>query len=443
MMNKSIKDTIDKRLANIKISDELEDKILNNSYKTRKIVKKPLAMTAAAVLCIMISVTVMAATIPSFNNLLSLVSQKVEQYLQPIELTSENNGIKMEVVATMSDDDTAVAYLTMQDLTNDRVDKSIDLYHYSITGMNTYTSEVIAYDKATKTATIRLLANGGKKLNGKKVTVKVDSFLSDKQSYNLFDTGIDLAKVISNSTTNTTPLNMNEASSGGGGDLYGKLKEKGTINILKTDEMNIALANINFAHISNIGIIDGRLHVQTKWTGGGIDDHGFFVLINDLGNKIDQNNIYFGADENGNTKYGRNYVEYIFDVNETEINKYKLNADSFTTHGHYTEGTWQTTFKIEAVEKGTEVNCTMDLGGLKINKVSVSPIGISLIGTGNKEANNINVSIKMINGEVMTLSSAISQNEDDEVSYKYMALEPIKVANVKEVSINGNIIKLK
>lgn len=443
MMNKTVKNAIDTRLANIKMSDELESKILNNSYKTRKIVKRSFTI-ATAVLCVMLSVSVMAATIPNFNKLLYIVSPQIAQFLQPIGLTSEDNGIKMEVVAAMSDDDTAVVYISMQDLTADRVDKSIDFYNYSITGMHGFTSEVISYDTASKTAIVRLLANGGSKLNGKKATVNVNSFLSDKQSYNLFDTGIDLVKAISTSHTKTIPLNMDNVS-GGGGNLFWKLKEKGTTNILKTDEMNIALLNINFAHISNVGMINGRLHVQTKWTGGGIDDHGTFALIDNSGNRINPSNIYFGIDENGNTKFGREYVEYIFEVKETELNTYKLNADYFTTSGNYTEGKWQTTFKIEGVEKGTEVDCDMNLGGIKINKVSVSPIGVSLIGTGNKNdnANDIHVSVKMMNGSVLTLESAVSQNEDGKVICKYMPLEPIKVANVKEVSINGKVVELK
>ncbi|HEY5561413.1 MAG TPA: DUF4179 domain-containing protein [Clostridiaceae bacterium] len=443
-MNRTIKNAIDTRLANIKISNELESKIIDSSKKTRIIRKRPFAIGIAAFICVILSVSVMAVTITNFDKLLSIVSPHIAQNLQPIKLASEDNGIKMEILAAMNDDDTAIAYISMQDLTADRVDKSIDFYNYSITGMHGFTSEVISYDKASKTAIVRLLANGGSKLNGKKVTVKVNSFLSDKQSYDLFDTGIDLVKAISASNTKTTPLNM-DIVSGGGGDLFGKLKGKGTINILKPDKMNIALPNINFAHISNVGIIDGRLHVQTKWTGDGIDDHGTFSLIDNSGNRINPSNIYFGTDENGNTKYGHEYVEYIFEVKETELNKYKLNADYFTTHGHYTEGKWQTTFKIEAVEKGTEVGCDMNLGGIKINKVSVSPIGVTLIGTGNisDKAEDIRVSVKMINGSVLALNSAISYNGNGKVICKYMPLEPIKFANVKEVSINGKVVKLK
>lgn len=443
-MNKTIKKTIDTNLTNIKISYELKNKIIDSSEKKRIIRKKPFTIGIVASLCVLLSVTVMAATIPNFDKLISIVSPQIAQNLQPIKIASEDNGIKMEVLAAMSDNDTAVAYISMQDLTADRIDDSTDLYNYNITGMNSFTSKVISYDKSSKTAIMRLLANGGKKLEGKKVTLQVESFLSGKQRYDLFDTGIDMVKAISASTTKTIFLNMDNAS-GGGGDLFEILKEEGTVNVLKADEMNIAIPNINFAHISNIGMIDGRLHIQTKWTGSGIDDHGTLALIDNSGNRINPSNIYFGIDQYGNTKYGKEYVEYIFEVKGTELNKYKLNADYFTTAEHYTEGKWQTTFKIEAVEKSKEVDCDTNLGKIKINKISLSHIGITLIGTGNKNdnANGINVSVKMINGNVLTFESVVSQTEDGKFTCKYMPLEPIKIADVKEVSINGKVVELK
>jgi hypothetical protein len=444
MMSRTIKRAIDTRLADFKIGDELENKILNNCYNPRKIRKRSFTIAAAVIICAMLSISVMGATITSFHKLLYIVNPHVEQFLQPIELTSEDNGVKMEVIAAMSDDDAAIAYISLQDLTADRVDKDIDLYNYSITEMRAFTSEVISYDEASKTAIIRLLANGGSKLNGKKATLHVDSFLSGKQTNDSFDTGIDLAKLISASTAKVIPLNM-DFISGGGGDLFGKLKEKGAIDILKTDEMNIPLSNINYAHISNIGMIDGRLHVQTKWTGDGIDDHGTFNLINNLDHRIYPSNVYFGVDENGETKRGDEFVEYIFEINKTELNEYKLIADYFTTHENYTEGNWQVTFVFEALEKGIEVDCDINLDGVIINKMSVSPIGVTLIGTVYKKANaeDIRVSVNLTNENVLTLKSAIRQSENGKIISKYMPLEPIKLVNVKEITINDNIVELK
>ncbi len=444
MMNRTIKKAIDTRLADIKISSELENKIIDYPNKTRSTRKRPSVVVVAVAILVMLSVSVMAAAITNFDKLLSIISPQVEQNLQPIKLSSEDNGIKMEVLAAMSDSNTTIAYISIQDLTADRVDESINLYNYSISTMESFTSEVISYDAASKTAIIKLLANGGKKLEGKIVTLRVDSFLSNKQSYKLFDTGIDLKKVISSTTISTIPLDM-KIVSGGSGDLFEEFRKRGNINVLKTDQTNIALPNINFAHISNIGIVDGKLHVQTKWAGKGIDDHGTFILANDSGDKTYPSSIYFSIDKNGKAIYGRDYIEFIFEIKETEISKYKLFADHFTTYGHYTEGKWQNTFKLEAMEKDKEVDIDMDFGELKVNKLSVSPIGVTLIGTGNMSDTTLDISVlvKMLNGSVYTLNSSVRNNENGKFTWKFMSLEPIKVMNVKEVSINGKVVELK
>ncbi|HYE11408.1 MAG TPA: DUF4179 domain-containing protein, partial [Patescibacteria group bacterium] len=284
MMNndKNIKNIIDSRLSKLTVNQELENKILNN-HNTKKIKKRSLIIAAAICLCIMLSVPVIAASIPTFNSFLYLVSPKIAQLLQPIEMISEDNGIKLEVVAAMNDDETAIVYLTLQDLTGNRIDKTVDLYNYSITGANMFTHELVSYDEDTRTATIRMVANGANKLNGKKVTVRVDSFLSGKEHFENIDTGIVLAD-ISSGTPETILLNMNRIS-GGGGHLIDILKKKGTINILKPDQVNISLAGIDFVHISNIGYVDSRLHVQTKWSGS-VDDHGTLYLINTAHERI-------------------------------------------------------------------------------------------------------------------------------------------------------------
>lgn len=444
MMNRTIKKAIDTRLADIKISSELEKKITDYPNKTRSVRKKSSVVVVAAAILVLLSISVMAATITNFDKLLSIISSQEEQNLQPIKLSCEDNGIKMEILAAMSDDNTAVAYISMQDLTADRIDESIDLYNYSISTMKSITSEVIWYDAASKTAIIKLLANGGKKLEGKIVTLKVESFLSNKQSYKLFDTGIDLMKTISSTTISTIPLDMKNVS-GGSGNLFDEFRKKGKINILKPDEINITLPDINFAHISNIGIVDGKLHVQTKWTAGGIDDHGTFILVDELGDKTYPSSIYFSIDKNEKAIYGRDYIEFIFDIKESEINKHKLFADHFTTHGHYTEGKWQNTFKLEAMEKDREIDTDMDFGEFKVNKLSLSPIGVTLMGTGDmtNTANDISVSVKMENGSVYTLNSSVRNSENGKFTWKFMTLEPFKTKDIKEVSINGKIVKLK
>jgi hypothetical protein len=257
------------------------------------------AVPAALVicLCLMLSIGAMAATIPSFNNLLSMVSPDIALLLQPIEIACEDNGIKMEVVGAMNDDEMAVIYITMKDLVGDRIDETLDIYDYRLTGTYISTCQMVHYDETTKTATLRMQANGGKKLNGKKVSFQVESFLSDQLTFDKVETSINLSDVKEVKDSQTIPLvTSSNISGGGGGDLFDELQSQGIIRVLTPDQKKITLPKIDFMYISNIGFIDGRLHIQTKWVGDGIDDHGDLHFVDTAGNSIymDSANIYFG-----------------------------------------------------------------------------------------------------------------------------------------------------
>jgi hypothetical protein len=126
--------------------------------------------------------------------------------LQPIEIISESDGIKMEVVAAMNDIEMAVIYVTLQDITGGRIDETLDLYDYSISGAQMFNSQIVDYDEITNTATLRIQRNGGKNLNNRKVNFHIRSFLSDKQTYK-FAVNASLSEITSN-PPQTVPLKM-------------------------------------------------------------------------------------------------------------------------------------------------------------------------------------------------------------------------------------------
>ena len=140
------------------IATEVNKKLEQKSSIINK--KKPLRIAMLTCACLMLSVGVLAATVRSFNRIGSKVSPEIAPILQPIEMISEDNGIKMEVVAAYNDNEMAVIYLTMQDLTEDRIDESLNLYNYTLSEGALFNSQIIDYDEETKTATLRIQANG-------------------------------------------------------------------------------------------------------------------------------------------------------------------------------------------------------------------------------------------------------------------------------------------
>lgn len=437
--DRNIKNIIDTRLSALTVNENLEHKIQNNLIHKKRIVRKPLAVAAAICICVMLSVPVMATKVPAFNKLLNVVGVQGIQLLQPLELVSEDNGIKMEVLAAMNDDETAIVYLTLQDLTGDRIDQTVDLYNYSINGANAFTHELVDYNEDTKTATIRMIANGGQRFNGKKVTVRVDSFLSGKQYFNEVDTRVILADVV-NEMPETIPLDMNNIP-GGGGKRFDEIKAQGTVDILKLDEEKeiITLPQIDFAHISNIGYIDGKLHVQTKWKKN-VDEHGSLYLQDAHSGRIDPSSISFGIDEQGNTNYGNEYIEYIFDIGPAEASSYSL-FGFFVKNNNYTEGKWATTFKIEAVNNIKKIVRNVTVGNVKIDEMIIQPIGINLTGTKN-EPDQMVIEMTMNDGAKVLYNHTVSSESEGKQRVKFFPNAPVDMEDMKELRINGEVIHL-
>ena len=405
--------------------------------------RKYVSVGLAVCLCLILSIGAMAATIPGFKNLLPIVGSDFMLLLQPIEIACEDNGIKMEVVGAMNDDEMAVIYVTMKDLVGDRIDETLDIYNYRLTGTHIATCQMVHFDETTKTATLRMQANGGKKLNGKKVRFHIDSFLSDLLEFDNTETGINLSDVKNAGDSQTIPLDTRAGfSGGGGGDLFDKLRSQGEIKILAPDQKQITLPQIDFAYISNVGLVDGHLHVQTKWIGDGIDDHGDIYLVDSMGNAIytDLANIYFGIDESGRSKYGRDYVEYIFDVSSLDLDDLQL-MGNFVSHGNYITGNWKATFKIQSVGEELRADRDIKCDTLNINNIKVSPLGVTLAGRGelNKSV-TVPVSVKMADGGILEMGAGIRYSDGGKTRLKYISALPLDISRIESIVVNGRDI---
>lgn len=397
----------------------------------RTFFRQPLALAVVICVFIMVSIPIMAATIPSFNRLLYIVSPDIAQYLQPIELSSVSNDIEVDVVAAMNDDDMVYVYLTMEDLASDRIDSTIDLYNYTIRAASMFTSELVNYDEAAKKATIRMIASGAKNLNGKKITVQLDSFLSGKQYYKDVALNID-TKDIPNIKAETMSIS---SPGGGGGDGYRELMEQENVSILKPGQINTKVRDdMDFVSISSIGYIDGLLHIQTEWEES-IDNHGYISLDKENGDRVyPYANFSFGID-------GKKYQEEIYQIPVQEIGHYSL-IGNYTRDGYYVEGDWNVTFKINTDDSSWIKIKDFKAGGLQIDELSITPIGLTIIGKVT-DTDNVDVEIVKNDGSKITSGYTLNEKDDGVVRYKHIFELPIDVQSIKEVRINGNIIPLQ
>lgn len=408
------------------------------SEKPNRFLKKA-AITVVASSLLLSAVGVGATQLPSMNHLVSIVSPEIALMLQPVEVSSESNGIKMEVIAAMNDEEMAVFYVTLQDLSQNRIDDTLDLYNYSFTGTRMLSSEIVDYNEETNTATLRIQANGGEELNDKKVNFRLDSFLSHKRTYE-GKVELELAH-FKNLIPETVPLDMNNIPGGSGGLFY-ELESQGTIPVLKPDQMEVALPEVDFVNISNVGMVEDRLHIQTRWTGEGIDDHGYLYFVDEAGNEIVPSSIHFGADEAGNTNYGREYTEYIFNANRPNFEELQL-MGRFVRNDKYITGNWSTTFHLQPIEEERDHSFVKEYETWTTSRVNVSPLGITLYGNGIfDDSNDIEVSAHFTDGTVVTFDSMNSVSEDGDVIVKFIANLPLDLSKIESIAIDGENIEL-
>lgn len=408
----------------------------NDSIRNRS---KSLKMALIIGISILLSTGVVAVTISNFNKITTKVSPEIVPMLQPIEATNEDNGMRMEVVAAYNDDEMLVIYLTLQDLTENRLSHDANLYSYSLSEGSLFNAQIMDYEEETKTATFRIQTNGGEDLDGKNLGFILKSFIANSFIYDGIDTGINLAD-FRDINSETIPLNM-EHVSGGSGDMFDLWKDEGIIQVLKAEQTVIKLPEIDFMHISNIGYIDDKLHIQTKWTRYG-KDHGYFYFTDLEGNNLQiyPSTVRFGIDELGNTMDRGDYLEYVFDLSEEEVDNISMKG-YFVSSGKLIEGDWKVEFELESVGQEKEVSYDIDFGTWQLNQIHVSEIGVTLLGRGIYDDKQLpKVFLNMSDGAKHEMEFS-SFTKEEKIYLKALADHPIDTTMVESININGDVVK--
>lgn len=310
------------------------------SYKAARTIGK-----IAACLCMIfvvsvssLSIAAAAGNIPA-NDILYSLYPDLAMKLSPVNESCENNGIKMEVESIYVHGNMADIYVSMQDLTENRIDETTDLFD----SYNIHTScdqiggcEMVNYDADTSTATflIQIQQDAGKEITGKKMIFSVSQFLSGKREVNKELEGISLAD-ISNVPEIQTEVNLRGYGEAGFlDDISGFL--------IQNDAQTFS--PVDGATVTAYGFIDNKLHVQVYYENIlKYDNHGEVYLKNADGNEVHclSNITFWDENETGS------YEEYIFDISpEDDFSNYSV-WGYFCTGNTLTTGQWEVVFPIE------------------------------------------------------------------------------------------------
>lgn len=304
------------------------------------------AMAACFCLVFSLAVPVMAASIPAFYDMLYAISPAAAQFFKPVQLSCEDNGIRMEVVATYIHEDTAEIYISMQDLEGTRLDETVDLFDsYQINSPFDYTGhcKLSNYDPDTQTAIFLITIEQWNEQNiiGDKLTFSIREFLSNKKTYKGIIDGVSLDSIELNSATQTVqPRGL------GGIDPFDEFTSsntRGELTVLKT--AGSISSPIDGVTLTGIGYVDGHLHVQLYYEDIlKTDNHGSIALLNsETGEMLTCNgSISFFDDAREGS-----YEDYVFTgVAADALGDYELYGDFVTSLGSV-EGNWSVTFPLE------------------------------------------------------------------------------------------------
>lgn len=331
-------------------------KLLRNAGKQKKQMIFLRYRTAAAILaaCMILfcSVPVLAAHVEPIYQLMYLVSPKMAQFFMPVQMSSEDQGIRMEVVSAYIHEDTAEIYITMEDLTGDRIDETTDLYdsydiHRPFDSIGT--CQKVGYDettgKVTFLITIQERADGWNpsKIQGNKITFSVKELLSHKSYFKDQPVPVDLSAA--DTDCDTTDVQIHGL--GGNYENYIPSLDEGTSQFdALVPGHPIEAFPIDGIDFTGIGYVDGKLHLQTSIKHQlQKDNHGYFYLVDMEGNKVfySYSFTFWDSEENPDRTV---FEEFVFDIPTEKLPDYTLYG-YFVTSGLNTKGNWQVTFPLE------------------------------------------------------------------------------------------------
>lgn len=318
----------------------MEKKTSRTARMRRKAGAAAAGFAAAVVLSMAgLSLAAAAGNIPAYEILYALYPEAARKLI-PVNVSCEDNGIRMEVEAVSAEGDTAFIYISMTDLTGDRIDETIDLfdsYRLQIPEDSTGTCSLIDYDEESKTALFLITVQqmNQKSIAGQSLVFSVSEFLSGKKEMEeaLPEISLGTAGIVSDLQTDVDERGGSQAP-GEEGEITEFLKENEEQSFSPTDGVTVTAW----------GFVGNRLHIQVYYEDIlRTDNHGYIYLTDEQGNKMDCTGSMAFWDE---ARTG-SYEEYIFNiVPETDVSRLSV-WGYFRTCKNLTAGRWQVSFPIE------------------------------------------------------------------------------------------------
>lgn len=309
--------------------------------------KKAFVLAAAVLLAAALALPALAAADyePAYK-LLYALSPAIAQSLKPVRLSSEDQGIRLEVISAHVEGNEAKVHLSVRDLACDRIDETADLFDsYDINapfGCSGY-CENTGFDPQTKTAAFLVSisqyddSGAGRDIAGDKITFRLRQLLGKKQTFDA-----PLPKLTLDGLSPDAQTYKPAMVFGGGGEGFEETADRFRALVPADNPISLTKG----VDITAMGFVDGKLHIQLQFANVlETDNHGYLYFKNSRGEETHSEASYsFAADK----EWKERFEEHVFGLSEKDLK-------ALTPHGYFVtsdsliKGNWGVTFPLESV----------------------------------------------------------------------------------------------
>lgn len=431
----------------------------------------PISAAAAVAMSAVLVVTGAAATLGGFDWFIQKFNPSFGEIVEPVEAYCEDQGIRMEVIGAQKYGSRAIVYLSLQDVSgHNRLTEQTDFRDGFSVKMKRQTQEtagqedeiaeagygygqkLIYFDEETNTVyyEFNITADSGSPLSD---PLELGSFLIylDKREYENEPVSLSLSGI-----KEAEPVTIRENQVWGGmgvpDDLGG---------------LTAVLAPGNYAPmphgeedqwISNIGIIDGKLHVQTgkvfnkefgssdaslhlKAPDGKLIDADYELML--FG---DEGLHFLDSEKDDFDDVVYKYEETVFSLPSEKLDGYTLCYTGSVYSG--VEGSWKVTANLSDTSRQVRVwTNDIPVEGHLFEHMILSPLGLQVIGSYTGEecrAGEMSLSVETADGVVPLEGGGGSLNTQKKAfDLSWDTENPLDVSAVTSVIINGTHIPVK
>jgi hypothetical protein len=462
--------------------------------------RRPSFRTAAAATCAAALVLASGAGVLAytgafdFSGIYNLIfgrdSESVRQYIEPVignaedapDTTAENtaagnttaaprryvtesvsDGVSIRLVSVLHGADDLRIFAEATDLTGNRIDGDTVFDDWGFSRGHGGNISVVEYDEATKTAALMITSLGENEPG--EATININGYTNGKTFREGAAEGdLDVYSLLQTHAPGLLPSERlwenggNFRKSGGASQRQAGKELAENTGLLTPDEMRLGFDNIDWAVISNIGFVDGRLHIQTKTAPAPEcrNDLASINFVNRYGEVVYDGHLFIGFTDTKDEGEGSErrletvaqYKEMIYEgVTDVEQLKGLTVTIDYLREGAVTKGEWKFAFRIP--EKSTaDINAFDDvvIGGktMKPDKISVSPLGVTFnlpenIARGYSRKDTLRVIYET--GETVTLSPTTvnGYNRTSAVVFGGQIIDPVRVQSIE---LNGEAIEV-